>query len=529
MLRLLGSATVLCGFATPIVEAAPAGPQIAAPDRLHSSDNLPLVPRGPAGADPVERYTTGLAPFATINPSGLRLAASDPNDDLEMLLFEDGTGDSGGETLEEEANDPMGMEELFAEETATTDGTTAGLPLEGFFQSELAYTYESPSHWSKFRNLLEIGSQGRLEQVSWKASVRLSYDGVFEIEDDFYPSDVKDDRQTEAMIRETYLDFGMADWEFRVGRQHIIWGEMVGLFFADVVSAKDLRQFVAQDFELIRIPQWAIRGEYFHDDLHLEAIWIPYVTTDDIGEPGDDFYPFSVVKPGPGVEFRSDEAPDRDLSDTNYGLRLSYLLNGWDLAGFYYRSTDASPTFFRSITPGPAPKVVFEPEHKRIHQFGGTLAKDLGPNMVLKAEAIYTLDRYFSVETLSDSDGVVQQDFFDYVVGLDYTTDGGVRTNFQFFQRWYTDHDKEIVPDEVESGASVYIAGDLPGTDLEPEFLLIHSLNRTDWMARPRVVWGFAPNWRAALGADLFGGPELGLFGQFDRSDRVYGELRYSF
>jgi hypothetical protein len=31
------------------------------------------------------------------------------------------------------------------------------------------------------------------------------------------------------------------------------------------------------------------------------------------------------------------------------------------------------------------------------------------------------------------------------------------------------------------------------------------------------------------VGADIFGGPPSGLFGQFDAKDRVYGEFRYSF
>ena len=59
--------------------------------------------------------------------------------------------------------------------------------------------------------------------------------------------------------------------------------------------------------------------------------------------------------------------------------------------------------------------------------------------------------------------------------------------------------------------------------------LYITSLERTDWMVRPRVMWDFRPNWRLILGVDVFEGPPLGLFGQYDNRDRVYTELRYSF
>ena len=36
-------------------------------------------------------------------------------------------------------------------------------------------------------------------------------------------------------------------------------------------------------------------------------------------------------------------------------------------------------------------------------------------------------------------------------------------------------------------------------------------------------------NWWLALGVDIFGGDSIGLFGRFDDSDRVYGNLRYTF
>jgi hypothetical protein len=48
-------------------------------------------------------------------------------------------------------------------------------------------------------------------------------------------------------------------------------------------------------------------------------------------------------------------------------------------------------------------------------------------------------------------------------------------------------------------------------------------------MLRPKLAWDFQRNWRLVLGIDLFEGPTLGFFGQFDNRDRVYTEVRYSF
>ena len=400
---------------------------------------------------------------------------------------------------------------------------------QGFYQSEFAYTTPQPAHWSKLRQLFEFGGSGAFTHaLRWKLNARLAYDPLYE-HSSYYPSAVRDDQLSQATLREAYLDYSTGDWDFRFGRQHIIWGEMVGLFFADVVSAKDLHQFIAQDFDLLRIPQWALRGEYFQGDSHAELVWIPVMSYDEIGKPGADFYPFKLAPP-PGFDMviESEQHPANSLSNSAYGARFSHLADGWDLSAFYYRSVDASPAFFREVVTTPEPLVRFQPDHDKIHQFGLTLAKELGP-AVLKAEAVYTRDRWFTVTNTADTDGVVRQDLLDYIVGLEHVSERGAHLNVQFFQRWFPDHAADMIPDELESGVSFYTSTKLANGRLEPELLWIESLNRKDGMVRPRLTWHADGHWRFAVGFDLFHGPDTGLFGQFDRSDRVVGEARYTF
>ncbi len=103
------------------------------------------------------------------------------------------------------------------------------------------------------------------------------------------------------MWGENYLDFSAGSWDFRIGAQQIVWGEVIGLFFADVVSARDMRDFLLPSFEVMRIPQWAARAEYFAGDAHVEFVWIPVPTFDRIGKPGADFYPAPLPSPTPST------------------------------------------------------------------------------------------------------------------------------------------------------------------------------------------------------------------------------------
>lgn len=397
--------------------------------------------------------------------------------------------------------------------------------LSGFYQNDLAYTYAGNKHWSRFNNTLDLSGQGRTANgIGWKLGGRAYYDPIYDLTD-HYPSAVRKDQRFEAMIREAYIDVGAGDWDFRLGRQHVVWGEMVGLFFADVVSAKDLRQFVLPDFDMIRIPQWAARAEYFSGDFHAEGVWIPAMTYDDIGKPGAEFYPFNPpAVPGLQTVFTKEKKPT-SLDDAGYGARLSWLKDGWDVSGFYYTANDASATFSRQISPT---TITYQPDHKRSHQLGATLGKDLGP-VVLKAEAVYTRDKLFSTLDFADTDGLVKQNFLDYVVGLEWSFPQETRFNAQLFQRWFTNHDAGIVPDKFESGISLLVSTQALHPRLEPELLLISSLNRADWLAQFKLTWKMDGNWRLATGVDIFQGHNNGLFGTYDKNDRVYTEARYSF
>ncbi len=411
--------------------------------------------------------------------------------------------------------------------------TEPGLRWHGFAQGEAAYTYGKPGHWSKTLGRLELGTQGRLRPgVQYKLSGRLDYNPVYDL-NDYYQSRVARDQRAEFHIRETYLDFTAADLDWRVGRQHVVWGEMVGLFFADVVSAKDMREFVLPDFQTLRIPQWAARAEYFKDDFHAEVVWIPFPSYDEIGKaqwPGDghgaDFYPYPLDPRQYPARIMNDRKPATRFEHGNFGLRLSQLSKGWDVSGFYYTSMDSAPTFYWT---GP---FSITPKHERIHQLGGTLAKDFR-DFVLKAEAVYTKGRRYNLSSVNPAApgadrGVVRQNTLDWALGLDFNPAADTRVNTQLFQRYFFDHDSHIIPRRAESGTSLLVNHKFSNS-WQAEALLVHSLNRRDWMLRPKAIWNFQPDWRATFGLDVFYGPTTGLFGRFDRNDRVYAELRYDF
>ena len=319
--------------------------------------------------------------------------------------FASGLPDAPRIRLAAAAPDPLSKDALFGTDAASDEKPAA--KFSGSFDALGAYTYSDPAHWSRGVGRLTLAAQGEFaDNVKWKVGGRLDGDLVYATSN-FYLDPVKRNQRTSAIWGENYVDFSAGALDFRLGAQQIVWGEVIGLFIADVVSARDMREFLLPAFDFIRIPQWAARAEYFAGDSHVEFVWIPVPTFDRIGKPGADFYPVPLSSPTPAdvaAPFLDPQRPDRNLGNSNYGVRANTLVSGWDLAAFYYRSYSTQPTFYRTPTGTPGQPFVFQPAYDRIWQVGATATKDLG-EMVLRGEAVYANGQGYSVTSLDVSAG----------------------------------------------------------------------------------------------------------------------------
>jgi uncharacterized protein DUF1302 len=391
----------------------------------------------------------------------------------------------------------------------------------GHAEIGLARTYSEPEHWSKMRVRLEGGGSGDIApSVRGKFSLRADADFAQQMEKDIYSTAVRKDQSNDLLIREAYIDISRGDWDYRLGRQQVVWGEMVGAFIADVVSARDLREFFLPELEAMRIAQWAARAEYYSRDFHAEFLWVPFPSIDDIGKPGAEFYPFDVPR---GVRILSERKPSLRPANMNWGTRASLLKNGWDLSAFYYRSTDVKATLY------PVGLAAFEPRHDPIRQIGGTLSKDMGESFVFRAEVVHTHGRKFTLFPADplEQPGIKPSDILNYAIGLDFA-EGDSRLNLQLFAQTVLDHDSRMGGEPTEPFMGI-LANHKLRENLEAEIQVFSGFNRTDYMFRPKLVWRFAPAWRTQTGLDVFGGDSSGVFGRFDSRDRIYVDVRRDF
>lgn len=405
----------------------------------------------------------------------------------------------------------------------------SSLRFSGSTELGLYRMLDEPEHWSHQRLRTALNVQGSNAGFKWKLGGRLDADAAYIGRGDrYYNADVRQDQRLDFELRENYLDRSVGSWEMRLGKQHVVWGEMVGVFVADVVSPRDLRDFLSTDLENVRRTTWAARFEKFSGDWHSELLWVPVQTYDRIGKPGADFYPYPApVTPGYAYGIDPEQKPKADFANGGFGARTGFLKNGWDVSAFYYASRDVAQTFERRVVAGTSPATIYTPVHDRIRQVGGTVAKDVG-GLVFKGEAVATSGRRFVLTRLDDDDGLLRSPSLDLILGVDYAPAADWRLNFQLIDRSLARHDASMLVDKNEQGGSAMATWSVTSA-WEAQLLWATSFNRSEGWINPGLTWKVSPSVRLRVGADFFYGPNTGLYGQYDNQDRAYAELRYGF
>jgi len=85
-------------------------------------------------------------------------------------------------------------------------------------------------------------------------------------------------KEQEIDIRQSYMDILLDSVDIRIGKQQIVWGKADGVFITDVISPKDMGEFLLPDFEEIRLGVQSLKLDYYSGDTTIEFVWIPVFT-----------------------------------------------------------------------------------------------------------------------------------------------------------------------------------------------------------------------------------------------------------
>lgn len=291
-------------------------------------------------------------------------------------------------------------------------------------QIQTEWTFEPTDTFKLFANMRFIW-----DQTDSLDSNLESYD-AFPLSTPHYGTTLRagHDEEVMAEIWELYADLTLGPLWLRMGKQQIVWGEMFGWRIMDTINPLDLSwhfRLEPEEFQHIRIPQWAIRAVY---NIEQNAIpWLRDLYIEGFLNPGD---VFPNRNPEPGAPFRFSPYKTHDVlnevdryGDEEFGFRLGYSIGGvsgtlnylkqYSQTGIWqYTGQDAAvipgppvgpPGFLPSPPwpPGSWNNYYYDVEYPKTDIYGMTLnyAFDIPINTVLTIEGKCITDQaYYNAE-----------------------------------------------------------------------------------------------------------------------------------
>jgi len=391
--------------------------------------------------------------------------------------------------------------------------------------SGFARTYEGVKvdngDFAIIQQTLNLNFEKRGEKVAFKANPMLY----------LYNADSLNFR-----MREIYADMYFNKFDIRIGKQQVVWGKADGVFITDIVSPLNLTEFLLPDFDEIRTGVIAAKVNYYIGNSTIELIAIPQFTPTTRPAANSIWY-VQPNFPAPATFDWSQSTIKPSLENSEVFMKWSAMTSkiDFDLMGGY--TWDDNPTMhvqkhfgMDTTTMPPSPMLTgltITPEHHRLAVGGGSFSTEI-KGFILRGEAAYYNGKYFQTEDITAEDAIIQKDYVNYVVGLDFSI-GKVKLSGQFIQKYILDYSDGMVDNEINNMATGLIHYDMMRETLHLELFSYIGITGEDALIRPKITYDFDDSFSILLGANIFVGDEKGQFGQYQDNTMVYTKIKYNF
>jgi len=337
------------------------------------------------------------------------------------------------------------------------------------------------------------------------------------------------DKDLELGFRQAYMDLYFDSIDLRIGKQQIVWGKADGVFITDIVSPKDMREFLLPEFSEIRIGVTSLKLNYYMGSSAFELVWIPVFTPTQMPD-ANSIWNIKPDYPLPfSLDYSNVEVKEK-LSNSEIFAKYSMLSSSIDFELMAAYSWDDDPAFHSekiiNQTNGIVDSVVLKPEHHRLATLGGSFSTTIGP-AVLRGEGAFYNGKFFQSADPLIPDGTEEKNYLHYLLGVDYSI-GDLKLSSQFIQQVILEHNDNLINDEFENTVTFLASINFLRETLNIELFSYIGLNNGDALIRPKLTYDLVDGFEITAGANLFVGEE-GQFGRYDKNDMIYTKLKYSF
>ena len=396
--------------------------------------------------------------------------------------------------------------------------TASAFDIHGFVQGNYAarVTGEEPVPANRSDYLLSE------ERLQLELSER-SKDGSasFFVKSDFFRDGVAGTDDME--LREGYINYTKDLIDLRVGRQIITWGTGDLMFINDVFPKDYGAFFSGRPMEYLKAPVDGAKVEITADLLSAELVAIPTFEPNRLPDPTR-FYLYNPFPPATTTPAVETEKPGGRIRDTELAMRLFRYIGSTDVSLYAYKG------FYRMPGMNPTTLTYFYPE---LTVYGGSITGNIFGG-VGNIEGGY----YDSAEDRMGDDPTVENSKWKLLAGYKKEIGSELSAGIQYYMETmdnYGNYENALPPgfpkeERVRNYATLRLTKMLLYQTLRLSFFGIYSPSDEDYLINPEAMYKLSDDLSFTLGGNVFGGrKEFTMFGQLEKNDNVYTNLRYQF
>lgn len=370
---------------------------------------------------------------------------------------------------------------LFPRLAAAQDEDSLRVNVKGFVDTYHALRTEQPNDWMSSRT-----------RVRGEVTLQKGNAGAYVSANLIHNAILKD--RSGFQLREAYAYYSDSHWDVRAGRQIITWGVADALRLTDIISPMDYTEFLAQDYDDIRIPVGALRLRYSREKWCFEAVAVPVSSFFEL--PTDNENPWSVGPLPMGAE------PSHKLCNMEYGGRLSFFLSGVDFSLSALHTWNKMPVFYQGVG-----------TYRRMTMLGADVSIPVG-QFVVRSEVAEYLDELQTTGRAASTNALL---------GLDWYAGNDWSLSAQYAHKYIASGEHR------NSGLATFrISKELLHNTLALQSFAYVDVTNGGVYNRLSADYALNDQLHATVGYDLFHA-DRGSFAVYDNNSEVFIKLKYSF
>lgn len=393
----------------------------------------------------------------------------------------------------------------------TTEDNDLQVQVKGFLDTYHAVRTEGKADWMASRTRV----RGELSLEKGAASLFVSLNAI-------YNGILKE--RTGLNLREAYLAYAKGNLDLRVGRQIVVWGVADALRLTDCVSPFDYTEFLAQDYDDIRIPVNALRAKYTMGAVTLEALCNP--VADFFILPTDERNPWAIRLSSSPLPYTIDlesGKPEKRLKNMEFGGRINVNLSGVDFSVSALRTWNKQPAFCPELSANEKSLRIVG-HYYRMTMLGADCSLPIG-EFVVRAEIA---DYIGEAQSVGLGQNAVQRNSLNALAGLDWYPGNGWTASLQYYHK-YTSGNLYGLSAYRNSGlATARLAKELLHNTLKLSTFAYIDVTNGGIFNRFSTSYSINDQIEFTAGYDYFHA-DKGMFQMYDSNSEMWVKMKYCF